>query len=330
MREALTWGVGLVLALLLHLGIGLAVFWPTADDGTGQTDSGGTLAGEMTVLVLEDAGEGAAGADADRTAGTETGEEKPETPQAEPERQPEPERAAEPDSVVPSEPRPEAAAPAKPAPQPEPEPLPDLAPVPEPEAQPEPQQVPEAPSEPATDALPDPAATRVAQMAQTSTPPQTTPLPRPAPERPVHKPVRETEKAPPRKTASRASTSRRGDAQVSTRKGDVGAGKRAAAGGKKGERASYALKLRRRVERYKRYPPGATPGTLHGVGKLKITIDRTGRVKRASLVRKTGVAALDRELRKLARRASPFPAIPESIAGPTLTFTVPVRFGKRK
>lgn len=303
MREALTWGAGLVLALLLHLGIGLAVFWPLDRDGAGQTDSGGTLAGEMTVLVLEDAGEGAAGADADRTAGTETGEEKPETPQAEPERKPEP------------------------------EPLPDLAPVPEPAAQPESQQVPEVPAKAAVEALPDPAVSPVAQVEQSprsSQPPLAVPLPRPAPKRPVHKPAREANKAPPRKTASRASPSRRGDAQVSTRKGNAGGGRRAAAGGKKGERASYALKLRRRVERYKRYPPGATPGALRGVGKLKITIDRRGRVKRATLVRKTGIAALDRELRKLARRASPFPAVPESIAGPTLTFTVPVRFGKRK
>lgn len=299
MREALTWGAGLVLALLLHLGIGLAVFWPLERDGTGQTDSGGTLSGEMTVLVLEDAGEGAAGADADRTAGTETGEEEEEPPRAEPERQPPQEQAPEP-------------APAEPA------------------SEPEAQQVPETPSEPVAELPPEPAVTTVAQMAQPSKPPQVAPLPRPAPERPARKPVRATKREAPRKTASRASTSRRGDAAVSTRKGNVGAGKRAAAGGKKGERASYALKLRRRVERYKRYPPGATPGTLHGVGKLKITIDRMGRVKRASLVRKTGVAALDRELRQLARRASPFPPIPESIAGPTLTFTVPVRFGERK
>ncbi|GGF01487.1 TonB family protein [Stappia taiwanensis] len=327
MKEALTWGAGLVLALLLHLGIGLAVFWLTTDDGTGQTDSGGTLSGEMTVLVLEDAGEGAAGADADRTAGTETGKEKPVEPRAEPARQPQPKQTPPPDPA-PSEPPSEAEISPEPEAQraPEPVPEPELAPASVPEAQ----QVPEVPSEPATDALPDPAATPVAQMAQASTPPQVAPLPRPAPERPARKPVRETKKAPPRKTTTRASTSRRGDAQVSTRKGNVGTGRRAAAGGKKGERASYALKLRRRVERYKRYPPGATPGALRGVGKLKITIDRKGRVKRASLVRKTGVAALDRELRKLARRASPFPAVPESIAGPTLTFTVPVRFGKRK
>lgn len=332
MREALTWGVGLLLALLLHLCIGLAVFWPTNDDGTGQTDSGGTLAGEMTVLVLEDAGEGTAGADADRTAGTEAGEEAQETPRPEPERKPQ-EKTEDVAPASHAEPGPEAVLPAEA--KPETRPARELSPEPaaKPQAQvpaPQSQQVPQAPSAPATDALPEPAATPVAQMAQPSAPSQATPLPRPAPERPVHKPVRATKREAPRKTASRTSTSRRGDAAVSTRKGDVGAGRRAAAGGKKGERASYALKLRRRVERYKRYPPGATPGAMRGVGKLRITIDRRGRVKRADLVRKTGVAALDRELRKLARRASPFPAIPESITGPTLTFTVPVRFGKRK
>ncbi|MCV6611034.1 MAG: energy transducer TonB [Amphritea sp.] len=96
-----------------------------------------------------------------------------------------------------------------------------------------------------------------------------------------------------------------------------------------GNGSSYALQLRRWIEKYKRYPPMAQQRRMQGVGELEITIDRHGRLQAARLIRKTGYRILDKELRLLPDRASPFPPIPSEFGGSTLTFTVPVRFGQK-
>jgi protein TonB len=73
------------------------------------------------------------------------------------------------------------------------------------------------------------------------------------------------------------------------------------------------------LNRLKRIPGGAG-GTSH----VAFTIDRTGRVLSARLVRSSGNAALDGEAVALARRASPVPAPPASMIKGSITLTAPV------
>ncbi len=75
------------------------------------------------------------------------------------------------------------------------------------------------------------------------------------------------------------------------------------------------------LNRLKRYPGGGG-----GTSSVAFTIDRSGRVLSARLIRSSGSAILDQEAVALARRASPVPPPPPNIGGGAITLTVPVRF----
>ena len=77
------------------------------------------------------------------------------------------------------------------------------------------------------------------------------------------------------------------------------------------------------LNRHKRYPGGGG-----GTSSVAFTIDRSGRVLSARLIRSSGSAILDREAVALARRASPVPAPPANIGRGSIVLTVPVRFSR--
>jgi protein TonB len=89
--------------------------------------------------------------------------------------------------------------------------------------------------------------------------------------------------------------------------------------------ASWRGALMAHLNRHKRFPPGAA-GT--GIATVAFTIDRSGRVLSARLVRGSGDAALDAEAVALPRRASPVPAPPPNIGGGSVTLAVPIRFNR--
>lgn len=78
------------------------------------------------------------------------------------------------------------------------------------------------------------------------------------------------------------------------------------------------------INRHKRYPGGGSRGT----SSVAFTIDRSGRVLSARLIRSSGSSALDQEAVSLARRASPVPAPPSNITGRSIVLTVPIRFSR--
>ena len=82
-----------------------------------------------------------------------------------------------------------------------------------------------------------------------------------------------------------------------------------------------------RLERYKRYPPDARAET--GVAQLAFSVDRSGGVHRAHVVRSSGSNALDREAVALAERASPMPPPPAEITGAQIPIEVPIRYNAR-
>ncbi len=89
--------------------------------------------------------------------------------------------------------------------------------------------------------------------------------------------------------------------------------------------ASWRGALMAHLNRHKRFPPGAT-GT--GTAIVAFTIDRSGRVLSARLVRGSGDAALDTEAVALARRASPVPAPPPNVGSGSIILAVPIRFSR--
>jgi protein TonB len=78
------------------------------------------------------------------------------------------------------------------------------------------------------------------------------------------------------------------------------------------------------LNRHKRYPGGGGGGT----SSVVFTIDRSGRVLSARLIRSSGSAVLDQEAVALAHRASPVPAPPPNMGGGSIMLTVPVRFSR--
>jgi protein TonB len=89
-------------------------------------------------------------------------------------------------------------------------------------------------------------------------------------------------------------------------------------------------RLLARLERNKRYPAAAQGAGQQDTVFLRLIIDRKGRLIDATLVKSGGFALLDGETLALARRASPYPAPPDSVEGTRIVRVVPVEFYIKK
>jgi protein TonB len=88
-------------------------------------------------------------------------------------------------------------------------------------------------------------------------------------------------------------------------------------------RSSWRAAIAAHLNQHKRYP-----GSGAGISTITFSIDRSGKVLSARLLRSSGNAALDAEAVAMARRASPLPKPPAGIAGDNLSLTVPVRYSQ--
>jgi periplasmic protein TonB len=86
---------------------------------------------------------------------------------------------------------------------------------------------------------------------------------------------------------------------------------------------SWRAAIAAHLNQHKRYP-----GSGAGISTITFSVDRSGKVLSARLLRSSGNAALDAEAVAMARRASPLPKPPADIAGDNLSLTVPVRFSQ--
>lgn len=89
---------------------------------------------------------------------------------------------------------------------------------------------------------------------------------------------------------------------------------------------SWKQQLVVHLEQHKRYPRRAKRLRQQGSPLISFTMDRSGQVLGAKLVRSSGTDALDKEALDLVFRAMPLPTPPDEVTGATLTWTVPVRF----
>ncbi len=90
--------------------------------------------------------------------------------------------------------------------------------------------------------------------------------------------------------------------------------------------ARYGDLFRSWLERHKIYPRSAQRLRIEGEGMLRIIIDRTGRIQHVALEKRTGNRLLDQAALAMARRANPFPPVPETVSQKELEFIVPVVF----
>lgn len=81
-----------------------------------------------------------------------------------------------------------------------------------------------------------------------------------------------------------------------------------------------------RLDRLKRYPARARRRGDQGTVILAFTLNRDGSLKHYEIRQSSGSKALDLEVKKLIRRAAPFPAIPGNISRDQLELSVPISF----
>jgi protein TonB len=92
---------------------------------------------------------------------------------------------------------------------------------------------------------------------------------------------------------------------------------------------NWKSQLVARLERYKRYPSEAQSRGEHGVAQLAFSVDRSGGVHNARIVRSSGSSILDRETLTLAERSQPLPPPPPEITGSQIPIVVPIRYNAR-
>jgi len=126
--------------------------------------------------------------------------------------------------------------------------------------------------------------------------------------------------------ASAAASARASAAAAARASAAAAAGARAAAAASASaaSSASWRASLMAHLNRFKRFPAGASPGSV----SVAFTIDRSGGVRSASLARSSGNSILDAEAVAMVRRASPVPAPPAGVGGGSMAISVPIRYSR--
>ncbi|MBA1154562.1 energy transducer TonB family protein [Microvirga mediterraneensis] len=198
-----------------------------------------------------------------------------------------------------------------------------------------PEEIVEARPQDVAEALPVEAVPVEQETAQTEAvilPPPETIVAKPLEEKPARKP----EKKKPPKPAERKPPPRRSVAEPKPLPSDARQGQASASRENMGGQAAaadptarnrYLASLVASLRNRLRYPDVARSQGVTGIATVRFTMDRSGRIVGASLVRSAGHAALDRAALAAASPGSSLPPIPDFI--PQTTFTVPLRFNLR-
>ncbi len=94
-------------------------------------------------------------------------------------------------------------------------------------------------------------------------------------------------------------------------------------------RQLYISKLTQWTRKTTKYPKSALRKSEQGTVRMAIVINRKGKVINQKITDTSGVKSLDKAAQKAIKKASPYPAIPEIIAGDSFVFTVPIVFALR-
>jgi protein TonB len=89
---------------------------------------------------------------------------------------------------------------------------------------------------------------------------------------------------------------------------------------------NWKSQLLARLERYKRYPSQAQSRGEQGVAQLAFSVDRSGGVHHARIVRSSGSSLLDDATLALVESAAPLPPPPPELHGAQIAIVVPIRY----
>ena len=105
-----------------------------------------------------------------------------------------------------------------------------------------------------------------------------------------------------------------------------GTGSSRRAGGMTGDEKNYYSELKRWLDRHKDYPTQAKKEKQQGTVVVRFSINRAGEVISADIKRSSGNALLDQAALELLRKASPVPALPDSMPQQTLNIALPIDY----
>lgn len=88
--------------------------------------------------------------------------------------------------------------------------------------------------------------------------------------------------------------------------------------------AQWGAKIRRKIERRKRYPSGARGAS--GTVTLRIAVSRAGALRGVSIARSSGNSALDKAAVRAVKAARRFPAAPKDLTKSSYSFTLAMQF----
>lgn len=177
-----------------------------------------------------------------------------------------------------------------------------------------------------TEAEPQPEPKPEEPVEKIEIPPAPTPQPQlamiPPPPKPLEKPKEKKPKATKRSRASAPSNAdKRADRAAAPMPGASSRDSNAL--------PNWKSRLVAQLERYKRFPPEAQSRGDHGVVQLAFSIDRSGGVHHARIVRSSGSNALDEATLSLVARAAPLPPPPPEVPGSQIAIVVPIRYNIR-
>jgi protein TonB len=92
---------------------------------------------------------------------------------------------------------------------------------------------------------------------------------------------------------------------------------------------NWKSQLVAQLERNKRYPSEAQSRGEQGIAQLAFSVDRSGGVHNARILRSSGSSLLDQATLALVARAAPLPPPPPEIAGSQIPISVPIRYNVR-
>lgn len=96
-------------------------------------------------------------------------------------------------------------------------------------------------------------------------------------------------------------------------------------GGKKG-RANYFSNLLAWLNQYKHYPAAVKRRKQQGIVELKFSINKNGELLTSSIHKSSGYPLLDKAALNVLNKASPMPAIPDSMSRDRLTLVIPIEY----
>ena len=95
----------------------------------------------------------------------------------------------------------------------------------------------------------------------------------------------------------------------------------------KADYTAYARGMRKAFLSHRRYPPAALRSKLEGVAKVKLRVDRRGRlVGKPIIVTSSGHAILDEEALRVVKASAPFDPLPANANKDVLVFVIPIDF----